>query len=423
MPKGEKPRIVEGLVGINGKNVWGSIKEYNTSLSYTDVASGSTDSFDITMFDEEEHFINDWRIETGTALNAKIKFDNWNYEGDTKYIDCGDFLVDSLDIQGFPFEVSIKSLALPVTGTKNTKKWENISIAAIAQDICSYLGVELAYYADNLVLKSRQQSQQTDINFLFSLCSEYGFGMKVYKNKIVIFDRARQDEETPVNLNEPYMIKSIADSFTLSDNTEGTYTGVKAIYKPEGKDDSVEYILGTTEKMLVIENAGQTQKEAEIKAAAALYNANIEAVKLKFVTKDYYPFYSGMNYYIYGLGGYSGAYGIEKVTHQVSDTGYSAKIEAHAIALEKDRKQEAVSETVNEAAGSNTGDTSAGAAVNLNSVPLYASSDSGSPAAYKTGTYYIYDGKEFNGRYRICDAGNAGKGSDYIIGYIDKKYI
>ncbi len=422
MAKSEKARAIEGLVGINGKNVWGSIKEYNTSLSYTDVANGATDSFDITMFDEDEHFINDWLIDKGTALNAKIKFSNWTYEGDTKYIDCGDFIVDSLDIQGFPFEVSIKSLALPVAGTKNTKKWENISVSAIAQDICDNLGVELAYYADNLVLKSRQQSQQTDINFLFSLCNEYGFGMKVYKNKIVIFDRAKQDAETPVNLNEPYMIKTISDSFTISDNAEGTYTGVKAIYKPENKDDNIEYILGTTEKMIVLENAGQTQKEAEIKAAAALYNANIEAVKLKFVVKDYYPFYSGTNYYIYGLGAYSGAYSIEKVTHQLSDSGYSAKVEAHAIALEKDRKQD-TAEAKTENILSNTGDTSTGATISLDSVPLYASNDAATAAAYKTGTYCIYDGRDFNGRYRICNVGDAGRGSEYIIGYIDKKYI
>ncbi|MGN0163662.1 MAG: phage late control D family protein [Candidatus Ornithomonoglobus sp.] len=336
----EYPRMVEGLVGINGKNVWGDIKQYNTSLAYVDVASGATDSFDITMYDTDEHFINDWLIDKGTELNSKIKFCNWDFEGDTKYIDCGIFLVDSIEIRGFPFEVDIKSLALPVNGTKNTKKWENISVSAIAQDICDHLGVELLYYADNLTLESRQQSQQTDINFLFSLCNEYGFGMKVYKNKIAIFDRAAQDKATPVNPENPYMIKEIADSVTITDNTEGTYTGVKAIYKPKDKDDSIEYILGTTEKMIVLENAGQTRHEAEIKAAAALYNANIEAVKLKFTVKSYYPFYSGTNYYFYGLGGYSGAYGIEKVSHQLNENGgYSAKIEAHAIALEKDRKQ------------------------------------------------------------------------------------
>lgn len=334
---GEFPRYVEGLVGINGKNIWGDIKQYNTSLVYTDVATGAADSFDITLFDLEEKFIDQWLVDDGTALNAQIKFVNWNKEGETNYIECGEFLTDSTEIHGFPFEIDIKSVAVPVRGTEKTKKWENITIAKIAQDIANGLGVGLEYYAANLTLKSRQQSRQSDINFLFSLCTEYGFGMRVYRNKIIIFDRAARDAETPVNAGNPYMVKEIADSVSVIDSTEGVYTGVRAVYKPEKAKKDQEVFIGTKDKYLTIDNAGSSQKEAEIKAKAALYNKNVERVKLKMTIKDYYPFYAGVNYYFYGLGKYSGAYGIDKVTHTLNSHGYTAKLEAHAIALEKDR--------------------------------------------------------------------------------------
>ena len=333
----EFPRYVEGLVGINGKNVWGDIKKYNTQLSFTEVASGAADSFDIAMFDIDEKFINEWLVDSGTALNAKIKFGNWNTQGEIKYIDCGEFITDSTEIHGFPFEIDIKSVAVPVRGTENTKKWENITIARIAQDICDGLGVGLEYYADNLTLKSRQQSRQSDINFLFNLCSEYGLGMKAYRNKIIIFDRQGRDAKTPVNAGNPYMVREIADSVDVIDSTEGIYTGVRAIYKPEKSDKDLEVFIGTKEKYFTIENAGSSQKEAEIKGKAALYNKNIERVKLKLTIKSYFPLYAGMNYYFYGLGKYSGAYGIDKATHTLNSSGYVLKIEAHAIALEKDR--------------------------------------------------------------------------------------
>lgn len=426
-PIGAYPRTVDALVGINGINVWGDIKGYNTSLEYTDVASGSTDSFDISMFDIDKHFYDDWLIDSGTSLNAKIKFNNWDAQGDVKWIDCGEFLVDAVAISGFPIEVDVKSVAIPVNGTKNTRKWENIAISAIANDICSQLGVGLEYYAADITLKSRQQSQQTDINFLFSLCNEYGFGMKVYKNKIIIFDRAARDAETPVNLGDPYYIERIAEDFDIQDNTEGVYTGVRAIYKPEESDTESEYILGTTEKMLVVENAGSTQAEAQIKAAAALYNANIERVKLKFTMRSYYPIYAGSNYYIYGLGKYSGAYGIEKVTHTVSTSAaYTAKVEAHAIALEKERADNGAT-TQQSAPGAETGggNIAAGVTVELESVPLYISSTATSPVGYRTGTYYLYDGVDFNGRYRICDAADVGQTpvGEHVTGYIDAQYI
>ena len=420
-PVGQKPRTVEALVGINGVNVWGDIKQYNLSVEYTDVASGSADSFDISMFDIDKHFYDDWLIENGTRLNAQIKFSNWDAPGDEKRIDCGEFIVDAVVIAGFPITVDIRCVAILVNGTKNTKKWENISISAIAQDICARLGVELEYYAADITLESRQQSQETDINFLFALCNDYGFGMKVYKNRVIIFDRAARDAETPVNLGDPYYIERIAEDFEVQDNTEGVYTGVRAIYKPEDSDDEVEYIHGTTEKMIVIDNAGSSQAEAEIKAAAALYEANIERVKLTFTMREHYPIYAGNNYYIYGLGKYSGAYGIDRVAHTVSDTtAYSAKVEAHAVALEMERSTpQSVAETAT------TNEIAAGAVVEIEGVPLYISSTATSPVGYRTGTYYLYDGKNFNGRYRICNASDVGKTpvGEHVTGYIDAQYI
>lgn len=422
---GEFPRRVEPLVGINGVNVWGDIKDYVTDFTYTDVATGATDSLEIEMFDLDEHWLNDWLVDTGTELNAKIKFVNWEKQGDEKLFDCGLFLVDELSVKGIPFDVTIKSVTLPVQGTKNTKKWENITISAIAQDICNHLGTELIYYADDVTLKQRQQSQQTDINFLFSLCKEYGFGMKVYRKKVVIFDLQKQDEAMPVNAGDIYYIQDIAEagSVSLKDTQDGRYTGVKALYKPEKQDNSLECFVGTSEKYLTIENAGTTRQEAEIKAKAALYNANTAAVKLKFKNETGLPFYSGNNYYIYGLGKYSGAYGTDKVTHTITGSAsHSQTVEMHAIALEKDRRAETVAADNTVSGGV---DGSAGTKIELSGVPLYVSSTATSAVRYISGTYYLYDGKDLSGRYRICEAGEAGKTpvGNHVTGYIDSKYI
>ncbi len=42
--------------------------------------------------------------------------------------------------------------------------------------------------------------------------------------------------------------------------------------------------------------------------------------------------------------------------------------------------------------------------VALDNTPLYVSATAKTPAARKSGTYYIYDGKEINGRYRITSS-------------------
>ncbi|MGN0520297.1 MAG: glycoside hydrolase family 25 protein [Candidatus Fimenecus sp.] len=61
--------------------------------------------------------------------------------------------------------------------------------------------------------------------------------------------------------------------------------------------------------------------------------------------------------------------------------------------------------------------------VTLHNTPLYVSATAKKPAAHKSGTFYIYDGKEINGRYRITSSpARAGKTpmAENVTGYVNK---
>jgi len=63
--------------------------------------------------------------------------------------------------------------------------------------------------------------------------------------------------------------------------------------------------------------------------------------------------------------------------------------------------------------------------ITLKNVTLYASSTAKS-GVKKTGTFYLYDGVEVNGRYRITTkAGYCGRApiGKYVTGWVDKKDI
>lgn len=65
---------------------------------------------------------------------------------------------------------------------------------------------------------------------------------------------------------------------------------------------------------------------------------------------------------------------------------------------------------------------SKGKLVKLNRIPVYDGPMTLYPKKYLTGNYFIYDGIERAGRYRITDERiKCGKGTQYIIGYIEKK--
>lgn len=70
--------------------------------------------------------------------------------------------------------------------------------------------------------------------------------------------------------------------------------------------------------------------------------------------------------------------------------------------------------------------TEAGTPIELNNAPIYVSSDAQNIAGRVTGTYYMYDGKEILGRYRITDkSADVGRTpiGQYVIGWLPKEYI
>ncbi len=67
-----------------------------------------------------------------------------------------------------------------------------------------------------------------------------------------------------------------------------------------------------------------------------------------------------------------------------------------------------------------------GRAIRLNNTALFGSASAKTAAGRKTGTYYLYDGVEISGRYRITNsAANCGKTpmGKYVTGYINKADI
>ena len=61
-----------------------------------------------------------------------------------------------------------------------------------------------------------------------------------------------------------------------------------------------------------------------------------------------------------------------------------------------------------------------GQAFKLTNCPLYSSSTAANPAGKVTGTYYLWDGKELNGRYRITNAKNRVGVAGQVTGFVKK---
>jgi phage protein D len=179
----------------NGAAVTSKIAGMVTSISYTDPASGEADSIDISIQDRDRKWTSSWMPSAGDTLSAKIKLQDWEREGDNRSLYCGFFILDDFNFAGWPITGSISGVSVPADGafreTERSKTWESVTIKEIATEIAGRAKIALLWDANGFdwTIKSIEQSSQTDCDFLMSLCSTYGLSMKVYVQKIVIFDR------------------------------------------------------------------------------------------------------------------------------------------------------------------------------------------------------------------------------------------
>lgn len=124
---------------------------------------------------------------------------------------------------------------------------------------------------------------------------------------------------------------------------------------------------------------------------------------------------------------YAGNYGMWQYSSQGSVDGISGRTDLDEAY--KDYPEIMRSKGLNGFSAEGQGNPSGGTAftprmmVALQNTPLYISATAKTPAARKSGTYYIYDGKEINGRYRITSSPQKALKTpigDNVTGFVNK---
>ena len=123
-------------------------------------------------------------------------------------------------------------MSVPADGafreTERTKTWEKVTVQEIGKEIASRAGIALAWDVEGtpFTIQSIEQSSQTDCDFYMQVCESYGYAMKVYAQKIVVFDREAYKKKDPVLTIRESDIESWSWKKTLA----GTYTGGEYTY-------------------------------------------------------------------------------------------------------------------------------------------------------------------------------------------------
>ena len=316
----------------NGAAVKSKMLGQTTEITYTDPASGEADSLDISIHDRDRQWTVAWLPLEGDTLEAAIKLSNWEREDDNRALPCGFFILDNFDFAGWPITGTISAVSVPADGafreTERTKTWEKVTVQEIGKEIASRAGIALAWDVEGtpFTIQSIEQSSQTDCDFYMQVCESYGYAMKVYAQKIVVFDREAYKKKDPVLTIRESDIESWSWKKTLA----GTYTGGEYTYTDPITEAEIKATVGTGTRILKQSGKADNLADAERKIQAAVDSANHGHTTLSLTITGNATLVASQCVTVVGLGRLSGKYYIDSITHHVGN-GYTMDLELSLV--------------------------------------------------------------------------------------------
>lgn len=316
----------------NGAAVSTRLAQYKLSATYTDPASGEGDSLELSLQNAGEEWSNAWMPQKGDTLSASIVLTDWDGPGDNRTLACGSFTLDSFSFSGFPSTMTVQALSTPAdggfAGTKRDKIWEQATVQEIGREIADRAGIAFVWdvYAPPLVLSTVEQKGQTDAEFYQTLCEDYGYCLKVYANKLVVYDR----EEKKLLPSVATIPREAVRSYSWETTLTGTYTGGQYTYTDPATEEEVTATVGGGARLLVESGQAASQADAQWKLTAAIDQANHGATKASISIPGNAALVASQCIDLVGLGKLSGKYYIDSITHNIG-SGYTMDLELSLV--------------------------------------------------------------------------------------------
>ena len=407
------------------------------SMTYTDVAADNSDSIDITINAQDDKWINGWMPEKGATLIPDILGKDWEKDGDSRKIRCGSFVLDNVDYADAPTTMQMGGVSKPsdsdFSELERETVWKNTSIKRIGKTIAARYGLGFSYDAEDYDIACDEQDG-TDSSYFNQLCKNYGLVLKVFASKLWVYDREAYKEKRAVKTFRRTDIEP--GSFQYSTTLSGTFTGGHFSYSDPDTDKDIECSVGGGKHTKNVSRRATSVKDAAIQLCAEINNANHSTTTIRFATDGEWAVSASNCIEITGYGKLDGKYFVDKVTHQVSKSGFTSKFECSRVAkgfkpsdvggntAQNQPQQEPQQEPQQKQQQEEKLEAKQGAAIKLTKAAGYVSSDAKNKACTLTGNYWLYDGILIRGRYRVTNtAARCGKKpvGNNVTAWVDAK--
>lgn len=338
-------RRILTIIKYNNKDISADISKYLKSISYTDNLSGEADDLQITLEDKAGLWQSTWMPEKGALLDVMLQQKYWQtLSALPQSLRLGLFEIDEITSSGYPSEVQIKAVSVPdnntLRGTERSRSWEKAKLQVIANDIASSAGMSLFWDTEeNPVLDRAEQTEQSDLSFLYAICKDKGLALKISDKKIIIFDEAKYEaEKAKITIVKPgtvYKKESgmkylfVGTGYSLRTKIRDIYAACRVSYQQGSSKSNIEATYtaaGKKGKTLQVNEQVESVAEALNLAKKRLREKNKDEVTGSLNMLGNFVLLSGVTVNLLGFGAFDDKYLITRASHDIG-SGYTTNID------------------------------------------------------------------------------------------------
>ena len=338
-------RRISAIIKYNNKDISVDISKYLKSISYTDNLSGEADDLQITLEDKAGLWQSTWMPEKGALLDVILQQKYWQtLSALPQSLRLGLFEIDEITSSGYPSEVQIKAVSVPdnntLRGTERSRSWEKAKLQVIANDIASAAGMSLFWDTEeNPVLDRAEQTEQSDLSFLYAICKDKGLALKISDKKIIIFDEAKYEaEKAKITIVKPgtvYKKESgmkylfVGTGYSLRTKIRDIYAACRVSYQQGSSKSNIEATYtaaGKKGKTLQVNEQVESVAEALNLAKKRLREKNKDEVTGSLNMLGNFVLLSGVTVNLLGFGAFDDKYLITRASHDIG-SGYTTNID------------------------------------------------------------------------------------------------
>lgn len=341
-------RRADFRVKFDGTDISEDIRPYVSEITYTDNEEDECDDLSITMQDREGVWLESWAADAIKASAASCKISasiirkNWTGKGEDEVLDCGEFELDSVTVNGPPSTVSLEATSLPyaepVRQTVMNKAWESYTLSSIAEEVAKKAGMTCSYLSETDPFYDRvEQFRESDIVFLAEQCHEAGLSLKTTDGMLVIFDQREYEASDPIGTirrgDGSYIRYSMA-----SGEAKTQYSSCRVSYTDpdigliEGTAQNPDKSKSKNKQVLEVSAKVPSIGAAQEVAKACLRLANKFEMTASFTVPGNPLYCAGMTVSLEKFGAWDGKYMIRQAVHSWSaGGGYTTSVKLRKV--------------------------------------------------------------------------------------------